>query len=287
MEWSGFFNDNNGDRQYDAVDWAKFITKLVSSGLLYLGDNLKVEHIANSDIVVKKGSAIIEGYGYELTEDKIITLDVGSGSTRVDKIVLRLDRSENVRNVSLKIINGDLVRNETIYDLLLAEITVNSGQTFVIPENIVDMREDYSVCGVAHSTNQAAQIDTWFNHVKEKYRLPLVGEITIYQDTDTVQTYRNNVFTVPNWQLYDAIRFEFIWQGKEDYYTKLELTLNGELYPINIEDAECEVFCKKFPACESISWCVDTLFPGDRYRPGRLVSLKIIGEYGTSFLAQN
>ncbi|MBP2143979.1 hypothetical protein J2127_001148 [Methanococcus voltae] len=287
MEWSGFFNDNNGDRQYDAVDWAKFITKLVSSGLLYLGDNLKVGHIANSDIVVKKGSALIEGYGYELTEDKVITLDVGGGSTRVDKIVLRLDRSENVRNVSLKVINGDIVRNETIYDLLLAEITVNAGQTFVIPENIIDMREDYSVCGVAHSTNQEAQIDSWFNHVKEKYRLPLVGEITIYESTDTVQTYNDNIFSIPNWQLYDNIRFEFIWEGKNDYYTELDLRLNGEMYGVYIERSNCKLFSKKFPASESISWKIKPLFPTDSYRPGSLVYLKIIGEYGTSFLTQN
>ncbi|MCS3922093.1 hypothetical protein M2325_000778 [Methanococcus voltae PS] len=283
MEWSGFFNDNNGDRQYDAVDWAKFITKLVSSGLLYLGDNLKVEHVANSDIVVKKGSAIIEGYGYELTEDKIITLDVGSGSTRVDKIVLRLDRSENVRNVSLKIINGDLVRNETIYDLLLAEITVNSGQTFVIPENIIDMREDYSVCGVAHSTNQESQIDTWFNHVKEKYRLPLVGEITLINNTQTMAS----PYTIPNWQLYDSIRFELIWQAVESYDVELDIVVNGEAHKLYTSNAACKFFCKKIPACESISWKVTPQLPSDHYRPGRCVSLKIIGEYGTSFLAQN
>ncbi|MCS3901588.1 hypothetical protein [Methanococcus voltae] len=284
MEWSGFFNDNNGDRQYDAVDWAKFITKLVSSGLLYLGDNLKVEHISNSDIMIKKGSALIEGYGYELTEDKIITLDVGGSSTRIDKIVLRLDRSEDVRNISLKVINGNMVRNETIYDLLIAEITVNAGQTFVNPDNIVDKRDDYSVCGVAHSTNQEAQIDTWFDNIKEKYRLPLVGEITLYQSSDTAQMYNNNSYTIPNWQLYDSIRFEVIWQGKEGYYGNLQVILNGEEYYIYTDDANCESLHKKFPACETVNWIMTPQFPGDRYRPGQLVQMRIIGEYGTSFL---
>ena len=75
MEKSGFFNSSGGDRVYDAADFAAYFGSLVSNGVFYMtATNLQVSPSIGLAVSVAAGSAWINGYRYENTDDLNIPL---------------------------------------------------------------------------------------------------------------------------------------------------------------------------------------------------------------------
>ena len=62
MEKSGFFNSTDGDRVYNAVDFAAYFGRLVSNGVFYMtATNLQVAPANGLAVSVAAGSAWING----------------------------------------------------------------------------------------------------------------------------------------------------------------------------------------------------------------------------------
>lgn len=115
-------------------------------------------------VSVNYGSALIQGYPYWLEDDgtgrKILTLDYENTSKRIDRIVLRLDKSIAARNISLNVLKGtasaapvapELTRNGNVYELSLASILVAANTTSITAENITDERLLAESCGIISS----------------------------------------------------------------------------------------------------------------------------------------
>ena len=69
MEKSGFFNSSDGDRIYDATDFAAYFGNLVSNGVFYATPtNLLVSPGIGLAVSIAAGSAWINGYRYENTD---------------------------------------------------------------------------------------------------------------------------------------------------------------------------------------------------------------------------
>jgi hypothetical protein len=160
MEKSGFFNSSDGDRIYDAADFAAYFGSLVSNGVFYMtATNLQVSPSIGLAVIVAAGSAWINGYRYENTDDLNLPLTTANGSNpRIDRIVVRL--SQISRSIQIAVVDGTpaatpvapaLTRTSDVYELCLADVLVPTAATSIVSNNIVDTRLNTSLCGLVNA----------------------------------------------------------------------------------------------------------------------------------------
>ncbi|HBT64600.1 MAG TPA: hypothetical protein DEB10_08080 [Ruminococcaceae bacterium] len=160
MEKSGFFNSSDGDRIYDAADFAAYFGSLVSNGVFYMtATNLQVSPSIGLAVIVAAGSAWINGYRYENTDDLNLPLTTANGSNpRIDRIVVRL--SQISRSIQIAVVDGTpaatpvapaLTRTSDVYELCLADVLVPTAATSIVSNNIVDTRLNTGICGLVNS----------------------------------------------------------------------------------------------------------------------------------------
>lgn len=156
----GFFNSADGDRIYDAVDFAAYFGGLVSNGVFYMAaTNLQVSPAIALAVSVAAGSAWINGYRYENTDDLNMPLTTANGSNpRIDRIVVRL--SQISRSIQIAIIAGtpaatpsapELTRTSDVYELGIADVLVPAAATSIVANNITDTRLNTDLCGLVNS----------------------------------------------------------------------------------------------------------------------------------------
>lgn len=152
---SVFFNDLDGDRVYDAEDWAEYFAQFIGNGV-YANPSTGMQIQSGGGLAVKVavGACFINGHGGYADGDDVLTLDYGGSSPRIDRIVARLDVPN--REIQPYIIKGevsavpaapDIVRDGTYYDLCLAEISVAANATEITQADIRDTRWYTSICG--------------------------------------------------------------------------------------------------------------------------------------------
>ncbi len=105
------------------------------------------------------GSAWINGYRYENTDDLNIPLTTANGSNpRIDRIVVRLSMVS--RSIQLAAVAGTpaasplapaLTRTSDIYELGIADVLVPAAATSIAANNITDTRLNTSLCGLVNS----------------------------------------------------------------------------------------------------------------------------------------
>lgn len=160
MEKSGFFNSSGGDRVYDATDFAAYFGDLISNGVFYMATtNLQVTPAIGLAVSVAAGSAWINGYRYENTNDLNMPLTTANGSNpRIDRIVVRL--SQISRSIRLAVVAGTpastpaaptLTRTSDIYELGIADVLVPAAATSIVANNITDTRLNTDLCGLVNS----------------------------------------------------------------------------------------------------------------------------------------
>ena len=160
MEKSGFFNSTSGDRMYDAADFAGYFANLVSNGIFYTNaDNLRVTPGGGLSVNVLAGSAWINGYAYENTEELNLTLAAADGvNPRIDRVVVRWDAVE--RQISAMVLTGtaaasptapDITRSDNLYDLVLADVQIPAGAVYIATQHLTDKRLDTALCGTVNS----------------------------------------------------------------------------------------------------------------------------------------
>ncbi|MDT2593667.1 pyocin knob domain-containing protein [Lactococcus petauri] len=149
-QYSFPWNDVNGDRLYDADDFMRFFAAFLKTGVVMsFKDGLRVRSAQNGmNIQVGGGSAVIRGGSYLNDENIAIQVNVASSvQDRVDSVVLRMDK--NARNTYLYYKPSDttVVRNDILFELQLATISVKMNAAQITDADITDMRSDPTVCG--------------------------------------------------------------------------------------------------------------------------------------------
>ena len=150
------------DRIYEAEVFRKYFAKFLSNGVYY-GDykgykenSMKVTADGGLNIKVAKGAGLIEGADIENEEDRVFTLERPTSGSRIDRVVIKLDKTLAVRETQLYIKKGNgttpavLQRDENIYEICIAEVTVKST-TNITASDIIDKRLDKNLCGVVTS----------------------------------------------------------------------------------------------------------------------------------------
>lgn len=156
-EFGGFFNSVNGDRKYKSEDFAKYFRTFMSTGVNPAIDNLRVYKKNNNTVEVRPGTANINGYLYLL--DNSMDLNIEIGTTRVDRVILRLDLINRTLNIVLRkgsSIPPNLVRDTSIYELSLARIDVGANDI-----KVSDERDNNNVCGFMTFTGKADTQEMW------------------------------------------------------------------------------------------------------------------------------
>lgn len=180
----GFFNaveTSSGvyDRTYNAEDFASYFSKFISNGVFVNPtDGLKVSAQSGLKVIVKAGSAYIDGYYYELTENKTLTVQVNSSSyIQTDSVVIRFDKTNRKMSLELKSNDTSVSNTSTVKELQLATIKKSVGASSIRASDITDKRPYNEVCGFV--TGVVQQISTsdlfsqftsmfneWFNGIK-------------------------------------------------------------------------------------------------------------------------
>lgn len=188
-EKSSFFNSVNGDKKYDASSFAEYFSRLVTSGVFSNpSTNLQLLSNNNFTVTVQTGYGWINGYYYSSDSTKDFTVPAPDGTlNRIDNVVLRWDLTN--RQITTVYVEGTLAsspvaptptRNDTLYELVLAQVQVNANATSIPQSAITDTRMNNTLCGWVNSLIQADtttifnQYEDWFNTTKSNSKQDLV-----------------------------------------------------------------------------------------------------------------
>ena len=167
-----FFDSIDGEeeREYTADEFAEYFRQFIRNGIFSGGENLKVEtNEQDMKVFINPGYAWIEGYLYKIdTEPLVMEHKIADPSlNRIDRIVIRLDKTLENRYVKAFILEGtpaatpeapELTRNNNVYEISLAQVEVIAGKSFIESYQITDERFNNGVCGIV--THLFEQVDT-------------------------------------------------------------------------------------------------------------------------------
>lgn len=173
---SGFFDavDLGGgdyDRKYSAAVFAHYFSLLVKNGVFpdpSTGMQVKASSSPDMHVSVQPGSGWVNGYYITVPENgpEVLTVPTANPSlSRIDSVIMGLNYVE--REIQLYIKSGavsaspsavSLQRDNDLYEMELAQITVAAGVASISQANITDMRQNTSRCGIVKGTID--QIDT-------------------------------------------------------------------------------------------------------------------------------
>jgi hypothetical protein len=163
----GFFAGKNHDRKYSADDFCALFSDFFSDGILGKDTNsFKVSSVGDMELEINGGTAYIQGRWYRRSSSQDLTV-TGSDADygRYDAVVIRCDYKE--RMIYADIVKGaagekpekyEPVRNESVYELVIAYVYVEMNTVAITQADITDTRGDASLCGFV--TNAIENVDT-------------------------------------------------------------------------------------------------------------------------------
>lgn len=147
------------DRPYVSADLREVYANFFSNGVFMDdGTSLQVMNAAGGmNVRVEAGTCHINGaFGVE-TEQRTLELDAASASLdRIDTVVARLDLAIEARSLDLYVLKGtpavdpvrpNLTRNETVWELGLADVYLPKGMATISQGRISDTRLETQRCG--------------------------------------------------------------------------------------------------------------------------------------------
>lgn len=165
--WYGHFDSIAGDkRELLAEDWARYIRSFITNGIRNGGTCLQVTNKEQMVIKIDEGISNIQGYIFILEQDskgryyEIEVEEAHNQYDRIDRLVLRLDKTDQKRSIEPIILRGvasgnpvppTLTRNSLVYELSLAQIRVKANALVINSSNITDERFNEDVCGLINS----------------------------------------------------------------------------------------------------------------------------------------
>ena len=147
------------DRPYVSADLREVYANFFSNGV-FMDDSTSLQVMnatGGMNVYVKPGTCHINGaFGVE-TAQRTLQLDAASASLdRIDTIVARLDLAIEARSLDLYVLKGtpsedpvrpNLTRNETVWELGLADVYLPKGTVTISQGRISDTRLETQRCG--------------------------------------------------------------------------------------------------------------------------------------------
>lgn len=158
------------DRCYDSDALAEKFALLFKTGVFpNPSSGLQVTtSTQNMSVTVLPGNCNIEGrLAIEKINRTIVFEAADKTYDRIDRVVARLNRNDDYRNVDLYVVKGKpeatpqapaLTRTAGIYEICLANVFIARNTTVITASRITDTRLDKNLCGIV--TSQANEVDT-------------------------------------------------------------------------------------------------------------------------------
>lgn len=160
------------DRAVDASMYRRLMSKYFSTGVFPDDTDSAFKVLAfDKNIIVKKGSANINGVYAELEEDVTINVTdyISSSNTVTLAVALRNDDTLSVRKTTVQIITNNTnqlvppTRNSTIYDIYIAKVELEPNAITVYQSDITDLRLNTEYCGVVTTTVKGVDTTTFYD----------------------------------------------------------------------------------------------------------------------------
>lgn len=254
---SGIFNSVNGDRKYDARDFASYFSTFIGNGV-FPNPETGFKVVANNTltITIKKGDAWINGYIVQNTDDYKLTIALADGVlNRIDRIVLQLNYLN--REIVPLVKKGQfasapvapsLKRDKDAYEIAIADIYVSKGSFAITDADITDVRLNKSLCGIVHGV--VDQVDTttifnqyldWLTRTKQKHEQDtqnIISGFTTFTEAEK-QRYKseftswfNNLKVVLDGNVAGNLANEIT--KTNDRCDSISQTLNASLEPLHV-----------------------------------------------------
>lgn len=186
------------DRLYNNEDVCGYLDKIIGNGVFpNPSSQLQVvpSEPASMGVVINPGQAWINGH--KLWNDSELYLDVSAapnvaGYSRYDRVVFAVNHLDRVMDIY--ILNGNpgteptppaLTRNNDIYEMSLALIKVDYGDTSIAESKIYDTRGDSSVCGWVAGLIQQIDVSNIASQYVAQYEQILQNMISWEQQQKT------------------------------------------------------------------------------------------------------
>lgn len=166
---SGFFNSVDRDRLYDAEDLGNYFDGVISDGIFEtIGNRLAVTPGEGMRVNIDTGRAMVKCHW--MVNTTIHSLKLAPADVqykRIDRIVIRLDKSDSARTVDIAVLQGvgslnpvapELTRTSTVWELCIADVLINPNVVSISQSNITDQRLNTALCGFV--TGVVKQVDT-------------------------------------------------------------------------------------------------------------------------------
>lgn len=161
--------DGNGvpsfDRAVSSLVLRRLYSYLFTNGVMLATDStaLRVGTAENMKVSVNAGFTVINGTLRLFAEPRTLAIQASENEDRIDTVVVRLDLNQDVRNIDLYVLKGtsasapvrpELTRNDSVYELGLADLYITKNTTDISADRITDTRLDTARCGVVSSISE-------------------------------------------------------------------------------------------------------------------------------------
>ena len=157
-----------GDRAISSQDLADIDKEIYSDGIISTaeGSGAYYQVVAGSgmNVTVNAGKCYIRGRKASTPTNTQLTVDQPDALLdRKDRVVLRLDLTNEVRDVVITVKKGGanppaLTRTSSVWELGLADINIRKGTASILQSDITDLRYNSNICGRAY--NELLKVDT-------------------------------------------------------------------------------------------------------------------------------
>lgn len=167
---SGFFNSVNHDRTYDADTFGSMFDGVINDGVFRTwGEGMIVRAVGGMTVTVGTGRAWFNHTWTVVTADERLTLPAASSSmSRIDSVVLRVDKNTSVRRNLIYIKSGQASGSPTrpslenttlVHEYRLADIRIEHGATAITQSNITNqIGRDTSFAAIVNNTFDSAKL---------------------------------------------------------------------------------------------------------------------------------
>lgn len=169
-----FFDSTDGDRLYNGDDFRTWLCKFFTTGVF--ANELFVTDAGGMSVNIGAGYVNINGSIKFFDDDQVININPAGSKPRIDSVVIEWNAAE--KDIILKTMQGVEsdnpvahipVRNDYVYQLVVAQINVRPGTTELRQSNITDTRFDRFLCGYVINTveesNLSRVIESYSNFV--------------------------------------------------------------------------------------------------------------------------
>lgn len=191
IEHALFYPSERGDRKYNTNSMEHWLKKFFTSGV-FVGE---LQVIANNDmtISVAKGYTNVDGKVKVFPEEQQLQLETANATyDRIDSVVI--ERNDPERDVFLKVVTGGYssnpeplapIRENGIYQMVIAQISVAHGAVRITQADIKDTRADTDLCGIVAGTVKEmdfGQFQAQFDSYMENYKVAIANKFREYLD---------------------------------------------------------------------------------------------------------